>query len=223
MKKLLFFGLLLLLLAACTQTQFAPPEKVDAQAKKESYRFSEHTAAAYFYSSDECSSTYVSVFATEQKSKAGGGTEPWAGAYVYHDNWCTDTYISAYGSTSLATGAFTTSGGLKSATLKTAIEFFQERWYYDEDSGWWDYTYEFAGVLDVDLNWTGTGKTESYKSSNQYRSPDSKSHYRSKGTFRNASASGNVGVSLNEVNTTFNSSDYAWIGKSKSGSMYISK
>jgi hypothetical protein len=230
MKRMLLYSLLtflLVLLAACTQTQLAPPDEIDAQARKNSYRFSETTASAYFYDEDECSYTSVSVFVTEQKSKGGkaGGTEPWAYASIYHSDWCGDTYesVSAYGYGSLPKGAFKISGGTKSATLNTTITLLQERCYYDEEYGWFECVYdEPGGMMAVNLDWQSSGKATRYKSSEQYRSPDYRFHYRSRGTFRNAVASGNVTVSLDELSASFSSSDDAWIGKSTSGSMYFS-
>jgi hypothetical protein len=220
MKKSLLFGLLLLLLAACTQTQLAPPEEVHTQAQKESYRFSDHNARASFYSSDDCVFTYVSVFATAQKSKAGnaGGTEPWVDVYLDQYDECTETFIYtyAYGGTSLANGAFKVGGGLKSASLSnTTIQLSGERCI-----DWWDCS-PLTGSLDVNLNWVGTGTLSSTKSTYQFRSPDFRYQSRSKGTFRDAVASGNVSVTLDGLIATFTSSSSARIAKSTSGSIFV--
>lgn len=148
------------------------------------YTFSGESASAFFYSSTECSQTWLSVGATDGRVQAGPGQPVYnsaASVWLSSYDFCTGAYRDSYAYAELARDAFQMSqGGASLSATLTA---------YD----WW------AGseveTFTVNLTWASTGKATQGMWHTVYRSASWTEVFRSNGTSRTASVSGSVQTS----------------------------
>lgn len=167
------------------------------------YQVKGQNASAYFYQSDECTSTSVSVYAFTSRTKDGPGTPTQQmGADLYYSvyNFCNGTSSSGYGSSPNAT--FTINNSLSSATLTGTFAVN-------------DYTSSNPKTVEVNLTWTGIDVIFKGRSNSVYQTPYSVTRYRSNGESRDAQVSGSI--ILDNVNLAANASAYGSLYSSSSG------
>jgi hypothetical protein len=178
-------------------------------AGAERYDFKGDNAYADFFTESGCVVTYVSIFATDDRTRSGPeGSASRSGAYasMYQYDSCTWQQLkSAYGYTELAPDAFQLRG--QDANLATTVELF-------------DYVSGSSIPVTIDVTWTATGSSSTGISHYLYRSPSFKEIYHSVGTYREASAVGTMTTS-DGTNLTPNPTSYAALASSKSGYLQI--
>jgi hypothetical protein len=171
------------------------------------------TAYATFWSLDPtgCISTYTDVSVYESiyrnpPENSGGYAVVYLGIYRY--DYCQNLYLNeAYGYANLAEGAFDTRGKLQTARLVTTLEAY-------------DWVTDTTAPVSVDLTWTGTGDVSrgGYNSRGNYANYRYMSH--SVGSNRPASLAGSV--VFGDINLTPDSSSWASLSESQSGSVTTS-
>jgi hypothetical protein len=172
------------------------------------YQFKGNNASAYFYQSDDCSYTDVSVYGFDNVTKSGPGAPvSQTGAYLYYSsyNYCNGTQF--YGSGFSENIPFT-SNKLNSATLNGTFTVY-------------DYYSGASKTATVNLTWTGTGDTYRGKSQSRNQGPGYTSSYRYTGSSRDANVTGNV--TLDGANLIANLTSSGSLGTSTSGSLEIIK
>ncbi|MBD2296691.1 hypothetical protein H6G06_25210 [Anabaena sphaerica FACHB-251] len=177
-------------------------------ATTEQYQYKGQNAYASFYQYDECSSSYVDVYAFDSISKtAPGSPTSQKEAYLYYSNYnyCTGAGTSGYGT--LKNPTFTSSNNLQSATL----------------SGTFAITDSTGNTknADVSLNWTGAGDTFRGNYQSHFQGPGYFSKSRNVGSYRDAKVTGNVTVDGKNLITNLTS--YGSLSSSNSGSLSITR
>jgi hypothetical protein len=178
-------------------------------APKSQYQVKGQNAYASFYQYEDCSYTYVDVYAFDnlEKSALGAPTSQ-TGAWLYYStyNYCDGIY--SFGSASSDTATVTINNSAQSASLTGTFTLY-------------DYYSNTSKTANVNLTWTATGTTYRSNSHSNYQGPGYFSTYRSKGTTRDASITGSINI--NGSNLIAGLSSYASITSSNNGSLTIYK
>jgi len=172
------------------------------------YQFKGNNASAYFYQSDDCSYTDVSVNGFDNVTKSGPGAPvSQTGAYLYYStyNFCTGTQSYGYG---FGDNVTFTSNKLNSATLNGTFTVY-------------DYYSGASKTATVNLTWTGTGDTYRGKYQSRSQGPGYTSIYRSSGSSRDADVTGTV--TLNGTDLIANLTSSGSLSTSSNGSLEIIK
>jgi hypothetical protein len=172
------------------------------------YQFKGENASAYFYQSDDCSYTDVSVYGFDNVTKSGPGAPiSRTGASLYYSsyNYCTGEYF--YGNGFSENIPFT-SNKLNSATLNGTFTVY-------------DYYSATSKTATVNLSWIGTGDTYRGKYQSRSQGPGYTSIYRSSGSSRDAQVSGTIVLDGKNLITNLTSS--GTLSTSTTGDLYIIK
>lgn len=193
----------------------ALPAAAAAAPTSQKYQFRGENAYASFSSLDAtgCIATDVSIWAGESVTKEGPGapasrTEVFA--YMSKIDICNDwtPLISASGMTSVADLDIDRT---RAASLEATIPLV-------------DYISGTTTDLDVSLTWAGVGEEFRGHSSGHDSYPGGMVHYRSNGSYRDATVSGTVSLDVDPgTNLLANASSYAQLSASRSGFMQITK
>src|SRR5512135_22073 len=125
------------------------------------FKFTGLSANAGFDSTEGCVETFVSVFATTNRTKTVGRPEntPNASVFISQFDFCSfTTLVSAFGSANLPRGAFQIKRDLTTATLNTSIDVF-------------DSVTSTTFPVDIGLSWAGTGGLFVSRSHNMFTAP----------------------------------------------------
>ena len=164
---------------------FSPQTAANAGGGPGFYNFKARGGHAHFSNTDPsgCIVTDVFVFAAEEVLKTPHGpadASPRSTLQISQYDTCTDTLLlAADGSTALAGSDLQVANKLKSATLDTTINVF-------------DQVSNTSFDVTVNLNWAGTGDLIRDNQNFQIRSPGCIVNLRMHGTFRSAEASGSI-------------------------------
>ncbi len=169
-------------------------------------------AEALFSSTDDsgCVVTEAFVFAGNIRSQSPPGpgdrtSEAFVGLSQF--DLCTgEQLLSAFGFATLGAGDFQVGGDLTSASLDTTIEVF-------------DFVSGTSFLVDISLDWTGTGGLSRQHSNFHFHTPDFKINERFNGTFRAAEATGSISGAGMEFAS--GPSAFADIFSAKSGTVVI--
>jgi hypothetical protein len=159
-----------------------------------------------------CISTWVDVFLFEdrvQSSEAPRETNPWAAVLVERYDRCQYLYLAEVtGFVPLSADNYSFGGAARSAHLGVAFEG-------------WDYIANGPIPITVDLDWEAVGEAVQTSSGGRWSYPHYRSTFRSRGTSRDAVATGSV--LLGTANVTPGASAEARVGSNQSGSVTIYK
>ncbi len=173
------------------------------------FKFTGLSANAAFDSTEGCVETFVSVFATTNRTRTVGPPEamPNASVFISQFDFCSfTTLVSAFGSVNLSRGAFQIKRTLTSATLNTSIDVF-------------DVVSNTTFPVDISLSWTGTGGLFVSRSHNVFTAPG----FREISTFTGASRSATASGSVTAFGSNFapNPAVFAELDLAKSGDLTI--
>lgn len=182
-----------------------------ASAENYHYQFRGNSAYASFASSDGCVVTWTDVSLYESRYHTPPGppqqSAPGLGVYVISYDYCQYRYLNEiYSFAELPAGSFSFGGGLQSAQVNATLEAY-------------DYATGSTVPVTINVTWDGVGEASQSSSHNRWSSPNYKAMWRSKGTVRDASASGSVVVGT--VNMTPDPSVWANLSSAQSGSITI--
>ncbi|MFL6198421.1 MAG: hypothetical protein ACJ76J_04535 [Thermoanaerobaculia bacterium] len=175
------------------------------------YSFRGSAAAARFETTEGCISTETDIFVYEHQSHFPPGPAPEGSPgieiFIYRYNICGEiSFLSSVSSRAdLPEGAFSVSGGLQGATLNAAIEV-------EDETG-------NRFPISIDIAWSGVGEVSRSINHENASSPGVRGIWRSKGTSRDATATGSV--VLETANVTLNPSINGTLMDAQSGIVII--
>ena len=206
MKRMLF-----LIGLAATLVLGLVPAAVHAETV--TYSFRGEAASAEFEMTEGCISTVTNIFVYEHQFHFPLGPAPEGSpgieVFIYRHDVCGEiSYLSSVSArVDLPEGAFSVSEGLQGATLNAAIEA-------EDDTG-------NRFPVAIDLTWSGVGEVSRTINHENAGSLGTRGIWRSKGTSRDAIATGSV--VLETVNVTPNPSLEGSLLDSQSGIVIIER
>jgi hypothetical protein len=181
------------------------------QTSAPQFRFRDKGVEATFSSSSECVQTFAEIMASRRALKAGSvapSQEPLAQVFIDRFDTCTGTQLNAILGSTTDGVALQVDNRLTVARLQVTIPGF-------------DFVSETEVLVDVNLDWTGTGTLVTTSTKSREVSPGGVVITRFRGTRRDATASGTV--LLSDVNLTPEPSEDAAIFDAQASELTVER